>query len=79
MFLGVALYPKIHSLINEKGGMLQVPISGPRTIYLYAADNGLLSYPASLLAVEVTFTDKTTLTTEVILRSLCEPPIHNRI
>lgn len=66
MFLGLALYPKIYKLINEKGGMLQVPISGRRTIYLYAADNGLLSDPASVLTVVVTFTDKTTLTAEVI-------------
>jgi hypothetical protein len=66
MFLGVALYPKIYKLVNEKGGMMQVPIAGRRTLYLYAADNGLLSDPASVLTVIVTFTDKTTLTTEVI-------------
>jgi hypothetical protein len=66
MFLGLALYPKIYKLINEKAGLLQVPISGRRTIYLYAADNGLLSDPSSVLTVVVTFTDKTTLTTEVI-------------
>jgi hypothetical protein len=79
MFLGLALYPKTHTLINDKGGPLQVPISGSRTFYLYAADNGLLSYPSSVLTLEVTFTDKTTLTTSVIFRSLCPPPIRNRI
>jgi hypothetical protein len=65
-FLGVALYPKIYKLINEKGGAMQAPISGRRTIYLYAADDGLLSDPKSILTVVVTFTDKTTLSTEVI-------------
>ncbi|MBI4965686.1 MAG: hypothetical protein HY913_20580 [Desulfomonile tiedjei] len=66
MFLGVALYPNIYKLVNEKGGAMQVPISGRRTLYLYAADNGLLSDPKSLLTVVVTFTDKTTLSTEVV-------------
>jgi len=66
MFLGVALYPKIYQLINEKGGAMQAPISGRRTIYLYAADDGLLSDPKSNLTVVVTFTDKTTLSTEII-------------
>jgi len=66
MFLGVALYPKIYRLVNERGGAMQVPISGRRTLYLYGADNGLLSDPKSILTVVVTFTDKTTLTAEVI-------------
>lgn len=66
MFLGVALYPKIYKLVNERGGPMQVPISGRRTLYLYAADDGLLSDPKSMLTVVVTFTDKTTLSTEVI-------------
>jgi hypothetical protein len=66
MFLGVALYPKIYKLINTKGGRLDVPISGRRTIYLYGADNGLLSDPSSRLEVEATFADKTILSSEVI-------------
>ncbi len=66
MLLGVALYPKIYNLVNPKGGPLSVPISGRRTIYLYAADNGLLSDPNSRLTVEATFSDKSTLTTDVI-------------
>jgi hypothetical protein len=66
MFLGVALYPKIYKLVNSKPGPLKVPIAGRRTIYLYAADNGLLSDPNARLTVEVTFSDKTTLSTEVI-------------
>jgi len=66
MFLGMALYPKIYVLVNQKGGLLGIPISGRRTIYLYAADNGLLSDPKSRLTVTVTFDDKTTLAAEVI-------------
>lgn len=66
MFLGVALYPKIYKLINMKPGPLNVPIAGRRTIYLYAADNGLLSDPNARLTVEATFSDKTTLSSEVI-------------
>jgi hypothetical protein len=66
MLLGVALYPKIYKLINEKPGMLQLPVSGRRTFYLYAADNGLLSDPKSRLIVTATFSDKTTLSTDVI-------------
>ncbi|HMK35039.1 MAG TPA: hypothetical protein VK463_08235 [Desulfomonilaceae bacterium] len=65
MFLGVALYPNIFKLINEKGGTLNTPVSGRRTLYLYAADNGMLSDPRARLSVTVTFTDKTTLSTEV--------------
>jgi hypothetical protein len=66
MFLGVALYPNIYKLINEKGGSLNAPVSGRRTLYLYAADNGMLSDPKVKLTVTVTFIDKTTLSTEVI-------------
>jgi len=67
MFLGVALYPKMYTLVNEKGGLMQIPFSGrPRTLYLYAADNGMLSDPKTALSVTVTFPDKTSLTTEVI-------------
>ncbi len=66
MLLGVALYPKIYKLINEKPGTLQLPVSGRRTFYLYAADNGLLSDPKSRLIVTATFSDKTTLSTDVI-------------
>jgi hypothetical protein len=66
MFLGVALYPNIYKLINERGGPLSTPVSGRRTLYLYAADNGMLSDPKVKLTVTVTFTDKTSLSTEVI-------------
>jgi hypothetical protein len=66
MFLGVALYPNVYKLINAKGGYLNTPISGRKTVYLYAADNGMLSDPRVKLVVTVTFTDKTKLTTEVI-------------
>ena len=66
MFLGVALYPKIYDLINRKGGSLSVKIPGRKTIYLYAADNGLLSDPAARLSLEVVFADKSTLVTNVI-------------
>jgi hypothetical protein len=66
MFLGVALYPNIYKLINERGGLLNTPISGRRTLYLYAADNGMLSDPRARLSVTITFTDKTSLSTEVI-------------
>lgn len=66
MFLGVALYPRIHTLVNEKAGPLHVPVSGKKTLYLYAADNGLLSDPKSRLTVTLTFTDKSTMSTEVI-------------
>lgn len=66
MFLGVALYPKIHTLVNEKGGALNIPLTGRRALYLYAADNGRLSDPRSHLTVTVTFSDKTVLSTEVL-------------
>jgi hypothetical protein len=66
MFLGVALYPKIYQLVNPKGGDMKIPVSGRRTLYLYAADNGLLSDAQSRLSITVTFTDKTTLFTDVI-------------
>ena len=66
MFLGVALYPRIHTLVNEKAGPLHLPVSGKKTLYLYAADNGLLSDPKSRLTVTLTFTDKSTMSTEVI-------------
>jgi hypothetical protein len=66
MFLGVAKYPKIYQLINAHGGPLNVPVSGRRTLYLYGADNGLLSDPNSRLSVSATFADKTTLSAEVI-------------
>ncbi len=66
MFLGLALYPKIYNLVNEKGGLLQIPLSGRRTIYLYAADNGMLSDPKAVLSVTVTFSDKSTLSADVI-------------
>ena len=66
MFLGIALYPKIYSLVNEKGGLMQIQLSGRRTIYLYAADNGMLSDPKAALSVTVTFTDKSTLSAEII-------------
>jgi hypothetical protein len=66
MFLGVALYPKIYVLINPTGGMMNVPISGRRTLYLYGADNGLLSDPNSRLIATVTFSDVSTLSAEVI-------------
>jgi len=66
MYLGVAVYPKIYVLVNEKGGAMNVPISGRRTLWLYAADNGLLSDPKSRLTVTATFADKTTLSAEVI-------------
>ncbi len=66
MFLGVALYPKIYQLINVKGGPLNTLVTGRRTIYLYAADNGLLSDPKSRLTVNAVFGDKTSLSTEVV-------------
>lgn len=66
MFLGVALYPKIYQLINPTGGSLNVPVSGRRTLYLYGADNGMLSDPNSRLTVSVMFTDNTTLSADVI-------------
>lgn len=66
MFLGVALYPKIYQLINVKSGPLNTPVSGRRTLYLYAADNGLLSDPKSKLTVTVVFSDKSSLSTDVI-------------
>jgi hypothetical protein len=66
MFLGIALYPKIYKLINERGGPLQVPVAGRVTLYLYGADNGLLSDPKTRLVVTATFSDKTTLATHVI-------------
>ncbi|HTY22745.1 MAG TPA: hypothetical protein VMC85_06420 [Desulfomonilaceae bacterium] len=65
MFLGVAFYPQIYKLINEKGGLMQVPLSGRRTIYLYAADNGMLSDPKATLLVTVTFSDKSSLNAEI--------------
>jgi hypothetical protein len=66
MLLGVTVYPKIYKLINEKPGPLQLPVSGRRTFYLYASDNGLLSDPKSRLIVTATFSDRTTLSSEVI-------------
>jgi hypothetical protein len=66
MFLGVAVYPNIYKFVNSKGGNLGVEVSGRKTLYLYAADNGLLSDPTSQIGVIVTFTDKTTLSTSVI-------------
>ena len=66
MFLGVALYPKIYQLVDTKGGVLNLPVSGRKTIYLYAADNGLLSDPKTRLSLRVTFSDMTTLSTDVI-------------
>ncbi len=66
MFLGVALYPKIYGLVNEKGGLMQIPLIGRRTIYLYAADNGMLSDPKATLSVIVTFSDKSTLSAEIL-------------
>jgi hypothetical protein len=65
MFLGVALYPKIYVLVNPKGGLMQTPLAGRRTIYLYAADNGMLSDPKATLTVTVTFTDRSSLSAEV--------------
>jgi hypothetical protein len=66
MFLGAALYPKIYKLINERPGPMSLPLSGKRTLYLYAADNGMLSDPKSRLTVTVHFTDKTKLSAEAI-------------
>ncbi|MDQ7785271.1 MAG: hypothetical protein RDU20_20465 [Desulfomonilaceae bacterium] len=66
MFLGVAVYPKIFKLINPTGGNMNVQIPNKQTLNLYAADNGLLSDPNSRLIATVTFTDKTTLSAEVI-------------
>ncbi len=66
MFLGVALYPKIYNLINRKGGSLNVKIPGRKTVYLYAADNGLLSDASARLSLEVILADKSTLVTDVI-------------
>jgi hypothetical protein len=66
MFLGVAVYPNIYKLVNEKHGALQTVVAGKRTYYLYAADNGLLSDPKAALTVKVTFADKTMLSGEVV-------------
>ncbi len=66
MFLGVSLYPKIFKLVNEKGGILHLPVPGRLTVYLYAADNGMLSDPKSRLQVTATFSDKTSLSAPVI-------------
>lgn len=66
MFLGVAQYPKIYQLINPSGGSLNLLVSGRRTLYLYGADNGLLSDPNSRLSISATFTDNTTLSADVI-------------
>ena len=66
MFLGVAMYPKIYQLTNTKGGPLGIAVSGRKTVYLYAADNGLLSDPKTRLSLRVTFSDMTTLATDVI-------------
>ncbi len=66
MLLGVATYPKIYKLINERPGPLQTSMSGKRTFYLYAADNGLLSDPKAVLTVTVTFSDKSSLKSEII-------------
>ena len=65
MFLGVALYPNITKLINEHPGKMNVPLSGKRTLYLYGADNGMLSDPKAVLRVTVTFSDKSQLSTVV--------------
>jgi hypothetical protein len=65
-FLGVAVYPKIYDLVNSSGGEMDIPVSERRTLYLYAADNGLLSDPKSRLTVVVTFKDESVLSTEVI-------------
>jgi hypothetical protein len=66
MFLGVALYPKVYDLVNTKAGPLNIPVGGRKTIYLYAADNGLLSSPSARLSIEATFTDQSTLSVDVI-------------
>ncbi len=66
MLLGVTAYPKIYKLINEKPGLLQFPVSGRKTFYLYASDNGVLSDPRSKLIVTTTFSDKTTLSTDIV-------------
>ncbi|MBI5569169.1 MAG: hypothetical protein HY914_04405 [Desulfomonile tiedjei] len=66
MFLGVALYPQITKLINEQPGKMNVPLSGKRTVFLYAADNGMLSDPKAVLRVNVTFSDKSQLSTVVV-------------
>ncbi len=66
MLLGVAVYPKIYKLMNEKPGHMQLPISGRKTIYLYAADNGLLSDPKAPLTATVYFSDKSSLSTEIV-------------
>lgn len=64
--LGVAPYPKIYSLAKVGKKSLDVQVSGHRTLYLYAADNGLLSDPNSRLTLTVTFTDNSQLSTMVI-------------
>ena len=66
MFLGVAMYPKVYNLVNLKGGPLDIAVAGRRTLYLYAADNGMLADPNSILRIIVTFTDKSQISTEVI-------------
>jgi hypothetical protein len=66
MFLGVAIYPKFRECINKKPGSLNLELAGRKTLYLYAADNGMLSDPKANLFVTVWFTDKTSLSGEII-------------
>ncbi len=66
MLLGVAIYPKIYNLVNEKPGPMHLLVAGKKTFYLYAADNGMLSDPKAALSLTVTFADKTTLKTEIV-------------
>jgi hypothetical protein len=64
MLLGVAVYPRVYDLMNAKGTFPVTPVSGKKTFFMYAADNGMLSDPKTGLIVTVTFTDKTTLYTD---------------
>jgi hypothetical protein len=65
MFLGISRYPKIYELLNATDGSLSIPLSGARTLYLHAADNGLLSDPNAGLRAVATFSDGTTLSCDV--------------
>jgi hypothetical protein len=66
MYLGVAIYPKFRECINKKPGSLNLELAGRKTLYLYAADNGMLSDPKAHLFVTVWFTDKTSLSGQII-------------
>jgi hypothetical protein len=66
MFLGVAVYPAMIKLVNPTKGPLNIKVKDRKTIYLYAADNSMLTNPHATLNVRVVFTDKTELSADVL-------------